>query len=41
MSLETYLQELADPKKPLVASKLAGISALGPQESSLLLSTWS
>ena len=41
MSLESYLQELADPKKPLVVSKLVTISALGPQESSLLLSTWS
>lgn len=41
MSLETYLQELADPKKPLIVSKLVSISALGPQESSLLLSTWS
>ena len=41
MSLETYLQELADPKQPLVVSKLVTISALGSQESALLLSAWS
>ena len=41
MSLEDYLQELADPKKPLVVSKLVAISALGPQESALLLDAWS
>ena len=40
MSFESYLQELADPAKPLAVSKLVKLSSLGPDEASLFLDRW-
>ncbi|MCH7836902.1 MAG: HEAT repeat domain-containing protein [Chloroflexi bacterium] len=37
---DSYLKELADPAKPLAASKLTELSAMGPEEVSSFLSTW-
>ena len=40
MSLDTYLQELVDPTKPLVVSKLKNVSNMGPEEASAFLNVW-
>ena len=40
MSYQSCLQDLADPAKPLVASSLASLSAMGPEEASDFRSTW-
>ena len=40
MSLEAYLQELSDPQRPLVVSKLTNLSNLRPDELPIFCSTW-
>ena len=40
MPLEEYLEELRDPKKPLLASKLSALSFLSADESSSLATAW-
>ncbi len=40
MSLETYLEELADPTRPLVVSKLVNLSNLGADEAPLFFDAW-
>jgi len=40
VSFEAYLQELTEPANPLVASKLVTLSNMGPDQASLLRSTW-
>lgn len=40
MTLETYLQELADPAAPLAASKLVNVSNMGQEETSSFLNLW-
>ncbi len=40
MSLEAYLEELADPRRPLVMSKLTNLSNLRPDELPLFRSVW-
>ena len=40
MPLEEYLQELKDPSRPLLASRLSELSALLPEESRLLSQVW-
>lgn len=40
MSFETYVQELVDLARPLVASKLVNLSNMGPDEASLLVDVW-
>ena len=40
MSDDSYLEKLADPAEPLVASKLTELSAMGPEEVSSFLNSW-
>lgn len=40
MSFDIYLQELADPRKPLVVSELVKLSTMEPGETPLLLNAW-
>jgi HEAT repeat protein len=40
VSLDTYLEELADPTKPLAVSKLINVSNMGPEETSTFLNVW-
>ncbi|MGB2694078.1 MAG: HEAT repeat domain-containing protein [Dehalococcoidia bacterium] len=40
MSFETYVQELVDPARALVASKLASLSNMEPAEAALLADVW-
>ena len=40
MSLESYLQELADSKRTLVISRLTGLSAIMPADLELLKKSW-
>ena len=40
MSDKSDLQDLGDPAQPLAASKLAGLSAMGPEEASAFLNVW-
>ena len=40
MSLERYLAEISDSKKPLVISKLANLSTLSSEELRLFIETW-
>jgi HEAT repeat protein len=40
MSVEEYLEELKDPSRPLLASRLSGLSSLLPEESRLLSQVW-
>ena len=40
MSLEAYLQELSDPQRPLVVSKLTNLSNLRPDELPFFRSAW-
>jgi HEAT repeat protein len=40
VSLETYLEELADPMQSLVATKLTALSNLGPQDAARFRDAW-
>ncbi len=40
MSFEAYVQELADPARPLAVAKLVRLSMLGPEERSLFMDAW-
>ncbi|MGD0765491.1 MAG: HEAT repeat domain-containing protein [Dehalococcoidia bacterium] len=40
MSFQSYVEELKDPVRPLIASKLAGLSSLSPDDLALFLGAW-
>jgi HEAT repeat protein len=40
VSFETLIEELADPARPLAASKLVGLSGMGAEEASLFTNVW-
>ncbi len=40
MSLEDYLEQLKDPSRPLLASRLSELSSLSPEEAQAFLDAW-